>query len=304
MTCAPIKNRLSSEKSLLRALRIGTCLCFAGWAWQYLRWDASYGAVLWNPVYMGFVAAMLQYDWEIFIATILTDNRILILTRVIGGIYLFLAMLVWFGPEEKSCHRICHRIWRGMSEGGLLLGSAVLAIGAFCAYVASGHQLAMFVEYGCQIFMPLILIFSLRRGVYNRVPLVLAVIAFWATFGGHGAYALGLVTTPGHYFGMVHAIFGTSETITLYLLRAAGIADFMICIGILIPQIRRLSLLYGIAWGALTALARPVAGMSFSSPWWQADQFLHEALLRAPHVIIPYYLYRVLVVRKMIGGSP
>ena len=40
-----------------------------------------------------------------------------------------------------------------------------------------------------------------------------------------------------------------------------------------------------------TALARPVAGMSLSLNYWGADQFLHEAVLRAPHFLIPLYLF-------------
>ena len=48
--------------------------------------------------------------------------------------------------------------------------------------------------------------------------------------------------------------------------------------------------LYACFWGLVTALARPVAGMSSELNFWGADQFVHEALLRAPHFLIPLYL--------------
>ncbi len=86
---------------------------------------------------------------------------------------------------------------------------------------------------------------------------------------------------------ILHVDYSTAKAIMI----AAGVLDFVVCIGILIPFMRRSSAMYGVVWGFLTALARPVAGMSFSLYYWGADQFLHEAALRAPHFLIPLYLF-------------
>jgi hypothetical protein len=75
------------------------------------------------------------------------------------------------------------------------------------------------------------------------------------------------------------------------MLHTAGVLDFLVCVGIFVPQLRRPSALYAAAWGFLTAIARPVAGMSLSLNYWGADQFVHEAVLRAPHVFIPLFLF-------------
>ena len=77
------------------------------------------------------------------------------------------------------------------------------------------------------------------------------------------------------------------------LLWWAGILDFLVCVGIFLKVSRRSCALYAAIWGLLTAIARPVAGMSLSLNYWGADQFIHEAVLRAQHYVIPLYLFLV-----------
>ena len=112
------------------------------------------------------------------------------------------------------------------------------------------------------------------------------------TFVGHGLYALGYHwPTPANFYGMTSVIFQVEHDTARTFLRVAGILDFLVCIGIFIPLLRRSCALYAAAWGFLTALARPVAGMSMSLNYWGADQFLHEVGRRAPHFRIPLYFF-------------
>jgi hypothetical protein len=96
---------------------------------------------------------------------------------------------------------------------------------------------------------------------------------------------------------ILHIEYETAKT----LLRIAGVLDFLVCIGIFIVPLRRASALYATIWGFLTALARPVAGMSWSLNYWGGDQYLHEAVLRAPHFLIPLYLF--LILQKPLSKS-
>jgi len=264
-------------------LRIGACACFAGWAWQHLRWSVPYDAVLWHPDYFNWLARALDVSWETYVAQVVTDQRILLGVRTIGVVYLALAVMSLTARRDS----LVQLTW-------LAVGSLLLAAVAISKYVDAAHAMATLVERGGQVLAPLVLVSALRRGARDRMTIVLALLAFWTTFAGHGVYALGLAPTPGHFYGLVHAVFGFGEEATDRLLKTAGVLDFVVCIGVLVPVFRRGCLAYATLWGLLTALARPVAGMSTLAAWWGADQFLHEALLRAPHACLPLFLLLVL----------
>src|SRR5690606_13311892 len=121
------------------------------------------------------------------------------------------------------------------------------------------------------MLMPLLLVMALALGARHRVTVATAIVALIMTFAGHGSYALGLWPTPAQYHGMIAVIFGVEYASTKVILSIAGVLDFIACLGILVPRLRRPCALYAAAWGFLTALARPVAGMSFDLNYWGAD---------------------------------
>lgn len=263
-------------------LRVGACSCFAGWAWQHLRWSVPYDALLWNPDYFGWLSGATADSWESYVANVVTDRRILIGVRVLGIVHLVLCVLAVTARRGLPVQLI-----------GLGIGSALLALLAFCKYINSGHSMALLVEYGGQVLMPTVLILALRRGVRDKWTVGVAIAAFCATFVGHGVFAVGLAPTPGHFYGMVAAILGLGEDAADLFLKVVGVLDFVVCIGVMVPVARAVCLGYAAVWGLLTAFARPVAGMSFATPWWGADQFLHEAVLRLPHAALPLFLFLV-----------
>lgn len=175
----------------------------------------------------------------------------------------------------------------------VVAASAALVLMSLAKYVGAQGQLPMFVEHGGQMLTPLALFLCLRFGASSPVTVAFGVVAVLATFAGHGAYAIGFWPTPANYYGMTTAIFHWSESGTTFFLRSVGLLDYLVCVGLFVPRLRRASVLYAVVWGALTALARPVAGMSSDVRLWGADQYLHECFLRAPHFLLPMYLYFV-----------
>jgi hypothetical protein len=266
----------------LGILRLAACACFAGWAWQHLRWSVPYDAVLWHPDYFGWLARSLGVSWDRYIAEVVTDRRILLGVRALGGVYLALAVLALIAQRRST-----------LQLASLGLGSVLLAAVAFSKYVEASHAAATLVEQGGQVLTPAVLLLALRRGVRDPGTVALALLALWMTFAGHGVYAIGLAPTPGRFYGMVHAIVGFGAEASERFLKTAGLLDFAVCFGVLVPPVRRVCLAYAAAWGLATALARPVAGMSVEAAWWGADQFLHEAILRAPHAGLPLFLFSV-----------
>jgi len=275
---------------LTLVLRIGACACFSGWAWQHLVWSAPYDAALWNPDLFGWLANALSDSWESYVAEIMTDQRIGMAVRLVGLLYLAMAVVAWT-VKRDSLVQMCF----------LGLGGGLLAWTAFCKCLGDGCAMAILLEQGGQVLSPVMLILALRRGVRDRWTIRVALIAFCATFAGHGVYASGLAPTPGHFYGMVSAILGLGEQGADIFLKTVGILDFVVCAGVFVPALRRASLAYAALWGLLTALARPVAGMSLAAPWWGADQFLHEAVYRAPHAALPLFLLLALTGQSTMG---
>ena len=181
------------------------------------------------------------------------------------------------------------RSWLQLS--GLACGSGLLVFLSYAKYVSAQRQLPMFVEHGGQMLMPIVLVLALAVGARHRATITVACIGLVMTFAGHGSYAVGMWPTPSTFFGMTSVILGVSYESAKLLLLVAGVLDFAVCAALAIPVLRRPATLYAFGWGLTTAMARPVSGMSFGLIHWGADQYVHEAVLRAPHFMIPLYLF-------------
>lgn len=275
----PDNHETNPDRLLIAILRLGAFLCLAGWSWVHFYWEAPYGVLVWSDATYE-LAESLGVSWDEYVGTGASDGWVQIWLSRIAWIYIAGTVLTL--TVRKGA-------WLQMA--GLVLATVMLAILSYAKYVSAQYQLPMFVEHGGQILMPLLLVLALTFGARHRASVITAIAAFIMTFAGHGSYALGLWPTPSTFYAMTSVILGVEYEAAQTILRTAGVLDFVICVGILIPATRRASAAYAAVWGFLTAIARPVAGMSWSLYYWGADQYLHEAVLRAPHWIIPLYLF-------------
>lgn len=269
---------LNRDQLLTVILRLGTFLCLLGWTWVHFYWEGPYAILIWNEATYN-AAKNLGIDWEQFVGSGANDGTVQFWLGQIAWLFLLGAVVSWTIWKE-SIYQILP----------LLVASFLLGVVFFAKYLAVQRQLPMLIEHGGQFLMPILLILALKLGPRHPVTLNTAIIAVTLTFAGHGAYALGLWPTPANYFAMTKVILGFDREAATIFLFIAGVMDYLLCVGLLIPKLRRVSALYAVAWGLLTALARPVAGMSVDLNFWGADQFIHEAVLRAPHFMIPLYL--------------
>ena len=251
---------LSNDRYLLFCLRLGAFLCLAGWTWVHFYWEGPYGALLWHDGTYD-LAESLGVSWDEFVGTGANDGFVQIWIRRISWLYLICTIL-----------SLTVRKGTRFQMAGLVVGSGLLVVLSYAKYIAAQEQLPMFVEHGGQMLMPLLLVFGLSFGVRHRVTVTTAIVAFITTLVGHGCFAVGLWPTPPMFHAMSSVILGLEyETATVFL-RTVGVLDFVCCVGLFIPRVRSASALYAATWGLLTALARPVAGMSWSLNYWGADQ--------------------------------
>ncbi|MDF1752089.1 MAG: hypothetical protein P1U89_04850 [Verrucomicrobiales bacterium] len=270
------------DRMLLLILRLGAFGCFAGWTWVHFYWEGPYGALLWNDATFE-LAERFGFSWEGFVGSGANDGLVQKWISGIGWLYLSGCVFTLLVRENSR-----------VLKGCLIAGSGLLLILAFAKYLSAQRQLPMLIEHGGQILSPVLLVMALSLGIRHRVTVATAIIACVMTFGGHGAYALGLIwPTPANFFGMTTVILHLDYGAAKLFLQVAGILDFVVCGALFIPVLRRPAALYAAIWGLITALARPVAGMSLSLNYWGSDQFLHEVVLRAPHFMIPLFLFFV-----------
>ncbi len=267
------------EAFLIPTLRLSAGLCLLGWTWVHLYWEGPYGVLLWSPETFSWFER-LGVDWHAFVGSGSNDGIIQRALWWLGVVYLLCAVCA-FSVRSRSRRQMAV----------LFGGSGLLIVLAFAKFLIAQRQIPMFLEYGAQMLSPAVLVLVLKLGVRHRVSVGVAIVGFIATFAGHGCYAVGWLPTPGNFHAMISVILGVEYESANMILRVAGILDFVICIGIFIPRFRTAAAAYGAIWGLVTALARPVAGMSVSLNYWGADQYLQEAVLRAPHFLLPLFLY-------------
>lgn len=260
-------------------LRASTFFCFAGWAWGHLYWEPSYTSILWSDVTFEWIQ-QFGYDWDDFAGTGANDGLVQRGVQGIGWLLVGGAILSLTATRTTWIQLFF------LSMSSLLLSGIAIS-----KYIKSEFELPMLIEHGGQILSPILLVMALRLGVRHRITIGTAVVAVWLTFTGHGLYAVGLWPTPSTFIGMTRSIFGWNYEFTKLFLQTAGVLDFAVCCGMLIPVLRRPCACYAFFWGLLTAAARPVAGMCWDLNYWGADQFMHGLSCRAPHWFIPLFLF-------------
>ncbi len=280
-----------SDRWLVRVLRASALICLAGWWWVHYYFEGPYGVLLWDD-WTYELAERFNISWDDFVGTGYND----------GLVQTWLARVHWLVLACVVLSVSVRRKARIQLAAFVFLGSGLLIVLSYAKYVSALRQLPMFIEHGGQMLTPLLLVMAVRLGPRHRMTVIVAMIAVVMTFAGHGCYAYGFWPTPGQFYGMTSLILGVEYETANTMLRTAGVLDFVVCVGIFIPYLRCPAAIYAAIWGLATALARPVAGMSWGLNYWGADQYLHEVAIRAPHFMIPLYLFLVWSTRPKEGS--
>ena len=119
---------------------------------MHFYWEGPYGVLLWQDSTFE-LATRFGLTWEEFVGSGADDGLV---QKWIANIWwLYLACTVLTITVRK-------RSWIQMS--GLVLGSGLLTLLSYAAYVASQQQLPMFIEHGGQMLIPILLVMALALG--------------------------------------------------------------------------------------------------------------------------------------------
>lgn len=272
-------------------LFINAILLLIGRSWQHFADSVPVRALLWNEELFRPLVEAVNVSWVDYVTNLQYDQSITYFTYLFGSFYALLAALLIVTRGSRMAKY--KRYFLGIIRRSLEWCSLFLFILAFCYFLDKNYLLGQWGEYALQWMSPLFLSIYLFRTQTTRWLVIAMKIALAVTFVCHGLYALGYYPVPGSFQTMLMRIFPLTAAQTQQVLKVAGIADLILSIVIFLPQRKwvLIALGYATVWGFLTALARPVAHF-YPQFWWDSlTQWIPEFLFRAPHFLIPAWLY-------------
>ncbi len=271
---------LANPKLFVNLLKI-TCAClFAGRAWQHLFFNIPLTELLWDQQLMEGMVGLAGMPWQTWASSPSVENSMTVFTITLGLFYLL-------------CLVVAARARKGSKWLAVLpVASVLLFLLSALSWKGKGYQFPQLFEHTAQFGSPLLLFWAVK-GTFGQSRLLLfAKIAIAITFTCHGLYALGFpYPRPGHFVDMTIGILGIGEPAAHSFLFVAGIMDLLISIGLFVPALAGPSLLYAVAWGLLTSLARIVANFDPWLPLPALHQWWFQTVLRMPHALLPLLVY-------------
>jgi hypothetical protein len=275
--------QLSSKDNFL-IVQIATVCVFAGRAYQHIFWDAPYREIIWDPNYTEWAVKLFSdMSWDEFVTHPMGDIWIQRLVSGMGFLFLLCAIAAFFIRSIPKWGR-----------GLLFLGGLGLMLLAAIYAKDKFFHIGQFFEYSLQFGAPLFLYYLVGEKEVNERFIFLVKLAIAFTFTCHGLYALGYYPYPGTFLTMTINILGTSPAATIDFLNLAGVIDFIVAVGIFLPnKWAKWALAYCVFWGFVTSLARIVGNFYPEYPLESLHQWVFEAIYRAPHFLLPFWVMRV-----------
>lgn len=250
-----------------------------GRSYQHLLLEGPYRAFFLDENLFGWAVGR---GWNDYVLSLQTDERILLYTRIVGMLFALSALLF----------AVFWRSRPGWLWAVAIFNSLLLFFIAFCYFLEKGYQIGQWLEYSAQTLMPVLAIWAARPGP-NRAFHLVASLAVALTFIGHGLYALGVHPVPGNFVYMLTQNISMSDAEAKSFLHIAGWLDMVVGVGVFIPRFRKYALLYAVLWGGLTTFARLTSYILFGHLFWlTVHQWLFQFLVRLPHFLLPWYLWR------------
>jgi hypothetical protein len=262
-------------------------LIFFGRAYQFFFFGAPYRAVFWDESLLSpIIEGLFNYTWQEYATNLKVNTRIENLT-ILSSVFLLanaLLCLFWYNIKHTFLKKT-------------ILGTGIflLFFMEICMVKSKNYDILQLFELSIQLTVPLLIFFnnSLKNIDVSKFSKWLK-IAIALTFIPHGLFAMGIFYVPGHFIDMTIKILGVNETQATQFLFVVGLLDIVVSIFIFIPKVARLTLMYVIIWGFLTAIARLVSGFNADFFWSSLHNSTYLTLYRLPHAFVPLIVYLIL----------
>mgnify|MGYP005846932203 CR=1 FL=1 len=267
---------------LLLCLKLAVCLLFAGRGWLYISGLSPLSTFFWREAWLaGPVESMLGISWSAY--TRYSEPLIIQVQTGLGFFFLLAAACTWLcGRKRALPNAVILSAWLLLLPHGLL------------TWVGMNYSWALLLEYFVRALVPLLLITADGRWS-TRSWYYVAAIASAATFIGHGIYAWGWpYPRPASFSFMTMDVLGLGQAASGLFLCHIAVIDFMAAAGLFIRRTQKYAALYMVAWGLLTALARPLAHFTPAENFYGLHPWIAESLVRMPHALLPVACYLII----------
>lgn len=149
-----------------------------------------------------------------------------------------------------------------------------------------GFYPELIIEHTLRIFLPLTLIVGIyyRNKLYFLLKLIISMV-----FLGHGIVALGINNTPNNFHELTHVVLGFNNENSDFFLKIIGWFDVFVAFGIFTKHhlISKVSIIYMVLWGFLTAIARFIYGALIFDDIYSFLLGFSNMIFRLPNSLIP-----------------
>tara|TARA_R100000935_G_scaffold26588_1_gene46530 strand:- start:3200 stop:4105 length:906 start_codon:yes stop_codon:yes gene_type:complete len=271
------------NSKLITFLKISVILVLLGRAYQFIFFSAPFISLYYYAEYFKpYVEKQFKMTWHEFLSLPEIDIYTDYIVYCFGTLFIItIPFVIWLRQKNYKAFQI-----------PILLSGIGLIFLAVLLTITKNYKIGQFIEYSIQFTTPFILLSYLRFNLsYKTLQFILKLITA-LTFIGHGLYALGYYPVPGYFVDMVIRIFNCSESFAKSFLLIAGILDFVIAIGIFLPNktIVKYCLIWAVIWGFSTAMARLLGNFYSDFIIRSLHQNTFEMLYRLPHGLIPLLL--------------
>ncbi|OWY25302.1 hypothetical protein C7N43_18450 [Sphingobacteriales bacterium UPWRP_1] len=281
---------MQPAKTAVWCLRL-LCFCVsAGRAWQHLRWDAPYRALLWSETFLLPLFERMGWQWQYWVS-----HSDVYIGKGIKAIGVFFAVCAVASVTVSSNHRAGRYL---LPAGGVML----LFLSALY-WKEKYFFVGELIEYSSQVACPFLLYAMLYRRPAPKQIMQAGLVAVALTFIGHGLFAIGYYPVPGSFQQMMVNFFGMPETVARRWLLYAGVMDMVVAAGIFVGRLRAPLLAYAAIWGFVTAFARLIANYDAHIPLYSFNLWLFEVLVRIPNGGLPVFLLLLGNLKKTVGEA-
>ncbi|MFC4995115.1 hypothetical protein [Rubritalea tangerina] len=274
----------------LSLLQLAVAVTFAARGWLMYRWDSHIRGLIWNEEAVApLLAKVSDVSWEDF--ALESDPYIT------GGIE-FLGIALMVGAFLTLLMRIPYF---AIFKWALIPLWAIVALDSYSNFFDVHYQEGMLIEYALQVGLPLlflwVLVFPRQLVAWGWVACCLASMCFI----GHGLYAVGHHPVPWLFQNMTMEILGVGESAAKGWLYLMGVLDFIVAIGVLVPWLRKPSLVYMVFWGGVTSIARVLAHYEPAEKFYGMDPWVAEMFVRCSHWLVPLLVLMLLPLKSQNG---
>ena len=266
------------KRQPFRILQLTVILMFAGRVWQHWFLSTPYREFFWNRRLFGwFSDRFLGITWNEYLLSETVEQYTNGVIIGVGCVFaLGIAGTIWV-------NRLAGRI-------GVCTAWAFLWPFAWFHFMGNIYNWALLFEFSAQFFTPLLLLYFRKDNARPEAFITLVKVVLAVTFISHGLYASGIYPVPQKFLTMTMNILPVNKAAAIGILRLAGIADFLVAVGLFYPALYRICLWYMMVWGFLTAFARIYANLYIFDIWRSLFQWTYDFLIRSPHYLLPLLL--------------